>query len=107
MKKINNAIIVLSLLIELIYFLFNPITTLDNILLLLSYIPVIFIPRIFNSIFKNKKVKIDDNLEFVYLIFLILAFLFGSIMGGYSKIYWYDSFTYYQVYLQRILPHLF
>ena len=93
MKKINNAIIVLSLLIELIYFLFNPITTLDNILLLLSYIPVIFIPRIFNSIFKNKKVKIDDNLEFVYLIFLILAFLFGSIMGGYSKIYWYDSFT--------------
>ena len=93
MKRINNTIIVLSLLTEIIYFIFNPITTLDNILLLLSYIPVIFIPRILNSIFKNKKVKIDDNLEFVYLIFLILAFLFGSIMGGYSKIYWYDSFT--------------
>ena len=73
MKRINNTIIVLSLLTEIIYFIFNPITTLDNILLLLSYIPVIFIPRIFNSIFKNKKVKIDDNLEFVYLIFLILA----------------------------------
>lgn len=93
MKKINNIIIILSLVIELIYFIMNPIITVDNILLLLSYIPVIFIPRIFNYIFKKSKIKITDDIEFVYLIFLILAFLFGSIMGGYSKIYWYDSFT--------------
>ena len=93
MKKINNIIIILSLVIELIYFIINPIITVDNILLLLSYIPVIFIPRIFNYIFKKSKIKITDDIEFAYLIFLILAFLFGSIMGGYSKIYWYDSFT--------------
>ena len=93
MKKINNIIIILSLVIELIYFIMNPIITVDNILLLLSYIPVIFIPRIFNYIFKKSKIKITDDIEFAYLIFLILAFLFGSIMGGYSKIYWYDSFT--------------
>ena len=93
MKKINNLIIILSLVIELIYFIINPIITVDNILLLLSYIPVIFIPRIFNYIFKKSKIKITDDIEFAYLIFLILAFLFGSIMGGYSKIYWYDSFT--------------
>lgn len=93
MKKINNLIIILSLVIELIYFIMNPIITVDNILLLLSYIPVIFIPRIFNFIFKKSKIKITDDIEFAYLIFLILAFLFGSIMGGYSKIYWYDSFT--------------
>ena len=93
MKKINNIIIILSLIVELIYFIINPIITVDNILLLLSYIPVIFIPRIFNYIFKKSKIKITDDIEFVYLIFLILAFLFGSIMGGYSKIYWYDSFT--------------
>ena len=93
MKKINNIIIILSLVMELIYFIMNPIITVDNILLLLSYIPVIFIPRIFNYIFKKSKIKITDDIEFAYLIFLILAFLFGSIMGGYSKIYWYDSFT--------------
>lgn len=93
MKKINNIIIIVSLIVELIYFIINPIITVDNILLLLSYIPVIFIPRIFNFIFKKSKIKITDDIEFVYLIFLILAFLFGSIMGGYSKIYWYDSFT--------------
>lgn len=93
MKKINNIIIILSLIVELIYFIMNPIITVDNILLLLSYIPVIFIPRIFNFIFKKSKIKITDDIEFAYLIFLILAFLFGSIMGGYSKIYWYDSFT--------------
>ncbi len=93
MKKINNIIIILSLIVELIYFIINPIITVDNILLLLSYIPVIFIPRIFNFIFKKSKIQITDDIEFVYLIFLILAFLFGSIMGGYSKIYWYDSFT--------------
>ncbi len=93
MKKINNLIIILSLVIELIYFIMNPIITVDNILLLLSYIPVIFIPRIFNFIFKKSKIKITDDIEFAYLIFLILAFLFGSIIGGYSKIYWYDSFT--------------
>ena len=93
MKKINNIIIIVSLIVELIYFIMNPIITIDNILLLLSYIPVIFIPRIFNYIFKKSKIKITDDIEFVYLIFLILSFLFGSIMGGYSKIYWYDSFT--------------
>ena len=93
MKKINNIIIILSLIVELIYFIMNPIITVDNILLLLSYIPVIFIPRIFNYIFKKSKIKITDDIEFIYLIFLILAFLFGSIMGGYSKVYWYDSFT--------------
>ena len=93
MKKINNIIIILSLIVELIYFIMNPIITVDNILLLLSYIPVIFIPRIFNYIFKKSKIKITDDIEFAYLIFLILAFLFGSIMGGYSRIYWYDSFT--------------
>ena len=93
MKKINNIIIILSLVIELIYFIMNPIITVDNILLLLSFIPVILIPRIFNFIFKKSKIKIEDDVEFVYLIFLVLAFLFGSIMGGYSKIYWYDSFT--------------
>ena len=93
MKKINNIIIIVSLIVELIYFIMNPIITIDNILLLLSYIPVIFIPRIFNYIFKKSKIKITDDIEFAYLIFLILAFLFGSIMGGYSKIYWYDSFT--------------
>ena len=93
MKKINNIIIILSLVIELIYFIMNPIITVDNILLLLSYIPVIFIPKIFNYIFKKSKIKITDDIEFAYLIFLILAFLFGSIMGGYSRIYWYDSFT--------------
>lgn len=93
MKKINNIIIILSLVIELIYFIMNPIITVDNILLLLSFIPVILIPRIFNFIFKKSKIKIEDDVEFVYLIFLVLAFLFGSIMGRYSKIYWYDSFT--------------
>lgn len=93
MKKINNIIIILSLIVELIYFIMNPIITVDNILLLLSYIPVIFIPRIFNFIFKKSKIKITDDIEFAYLIFLILAFLFGSIMRGYSRIYWYDSFT--------------
>ena len=93
MKKINNIIIILSLIGEFIYFILNPVFTIDNILLLLSYIPVIFIPRIFNYIFKKSKIKITDDIEFVYLLFLILAFLFGSIMGGYSKIYWYDSFT--------------
>lgn len=93
MKKINNIIIILSLIVELIYFIMNPIITVDNILLLLSYIPVIFIPRIFNLIFKKSKIKITDDIEFAYLIFLVLAFLLGSIMGGYSKIYWYDSFT--------------
>ena len=93
MKKINNIIIILSLIAELIYFIMNPIITVDNILLLLSFIPVILIPRIFNFIFKKSKIKIEDDVEFVYLIFLVLAFLFGSIMGGYSKIYWYDSFT--------------
>lgn len=95
MKKINNIIIFISIIGEIIYFILNPLFTIDNILLLLAYIPVIFIPRIFNYILKNSKIKIGYGIEFVYLIFLILAFLFGSIMGFFSKIYWYDSFTHF------------
>ena len=55
MKKINNIIIILSLVIELIYFIMNPIITVDNILLLLSYIPVIFIPKYLIIYLKNLK----------------------------------------------------
>jgi len=93
MKKINNIIIILSIIVEVIYFILLPTKELNNILLLIAYIPVILIPKIFNYIFRKSKIKIDYNLEFAYLIFLIIAFLLGSIMGFYSKIHWYDSFA--------------
>ena len=69
------------------------IITLNDILLLLVYIPVIYIPKIFNYIFKKYKIEIDNKLELIYIIFIILAFLLGSIMKIYSLIYWYDSFV--------------
>lgn len=93
MKKINNIIIISSIIIEIIYFILLPTKELNNILLLIVYIPVILIPKIFNYLFRKTKIKIEERLEFAYIIFLIIAFLLGSIMGFYSKIYWYDSFA--------------
>ena len=93
MRKINNVVIILSIVVEIIYLLFNIPSDIQNILLFIVFIPVLFIPRIFNLIFKSKNIKIGDDTEFMYLIFLILAFLMGSIMHFYSLIYWWDSFA--------------
>jgi hypothetical protein len=87
MKKIgiiNKALIVLSIIVNTVYLVLDLIGNVDsNILACLSYYILAFIP----VIFRKFKIKFSALLELVYLLFIILACLMGSIMKFYDMIY--------------------
>ena len=95
MKKIeitNKILIILSLLVNTVYIILTLIGKFDsNILVCLSYYILVILP----IIFRKFKINFSDMLELVYLIFIILACLMGSIMKFYSLIYFYDSLVHY------------
>ena len=91
MKKINNSIIIV---ISCLNTIFLSLTLLgkynSNILVCLSLYLIIFLPRMLRKILK---IKIPNLIESVFLIFVFLAQLIGSVMHFYEIIYWYDSFV--------------
>lgn len=74
MNKINNIIIVVSLIASLLT---------KEFLLFLGLIPILLISFLIR--------KYNKNLEFVYLIFVYIAYIFGFIYDYYDKIYFYDA----------------
>lgn len=61
-------------------------------LIRISIIPIIFLPKIINKLFK---LKISDWSEFVYIIFVFCAHFLGSIINFYDKIYCYDKIIHF------------
>lgn len=57
------------------------------LLLVLCIFPLVMVPYILDKI---KLYKMDENLIFIYYVFLILALVLGSILGFYHKIWWFD-----------------
>lgn len=92
MKKINNIIIALMLIVNTgcigltLLGRYN-----SNILVCLSLYPIVFMPKIFRK-FSS---KVNDLIELIFLIFILFAQLLGSILHFYGIIYWYDSFMHY------------
>ncbi len=93
MKKINNVLIFLCSLTSICVFIkdFNAGVQ-DRFLADLSMIVVLLIPKIVRALFK---IKISDALEFVFVIFMILAQLLGSVLCWYDSIWWYDLFAHF------------
>ncbi len=92
MKKLNNVLIILSIFASIIYYATSGNYILTQLLLCLGVIPIILAPKIVRKLFK---IKISPGLELVYIIFIIAAMVFGSLMGGYSMISWFDSLTHF------------
>ncbi len=92
MKKVNNILIIISIVISIIYLILSNNYILNQILLCIAVIPVIFVPKIVRHFWH---IKISSGLELVYIIFIDMALVFGSLMGGYGLISWYDSFTHF------------
>lgn len=91
-KLINKVLISISLLINTICLILTLLGKYNsNILICLCYYGMVFVP----SICRQLKLKITDIIELIYLLFVILASLFGSILHFYGLIYWFDSFTHY------------
>lgn len=93
MKKINNTLIFIFSLASICFFVKDLNIGANDRLLSDITVPLVFLlPRIFSKIFKF---KITDNMEFVYVIFIILAHFFGSVVNLYNKVWWYDLFAHF------------
>lgn len=90
MKKINSFLIYTVSLLSLIFF-FKDLghVTIDRLLPSIAMVLVLFIPRILRKF----KIKMNDTLEFTYLVFVIIAQFFGSVINLYNKIWWWDVFA--------------
>lgn len=93
MKKVNTVLIYFISLLSLVVF-FRGLNTLtiDRLLPCLLLIPVLFIPRILRRLFK---IRINNMLELIYIIFIILAMFTGACLNIYNKVWWYDIFAHF------------
>lgn len=90
MKKLNNLLIVVMLLINIIAFIcsFNGYNVNKGICIALSVI--IFVPKVL-----RKKIDVSHTLEFIYLSFVFIAGTVGSVLKVYDLVWWYDSFAHF------------
>lgn len=102
LKKINIVIIVVSLIINTIFIILTLMGKYNsNILVCLSLYPILFTPKLVN---KLSKLKISDSIEFMFVTFIFIAQILGSVAHFYSLIPWFDSFTHF---VSGILTSLF
>lgn len=90
-KKINILLIVLSSIVSL-YFVF---TRDNNISLILKDLSIILTISAIYIVQKLFKIKINEYINFIYIVFIVLAHLLGSICELYNYIYWYDKFVHF------------
>lgn len=89
MKKTNNAILVLTIAIDLIYLIMFIINKdLVKILTSLSLIPIVLLPNILKD-------KLSEEIKFIYILLVIALLLIGSIMNFYNIFKYYDSITHF------------
>ena len=89
LKLINWLLIIFVICFSILeLFLENNEQDLYKTLTIISIIPVMFIPKILNKIFKN---KINVIIEFIYLIFIFFAYFLGNVLDFYTKIPMYDK----------------
>lgn len=92
-SKFNKVLLLFVIIIALIYII-NPIKEMDiyNILIVISIIPVSLFPFLLE---KYGNIKIPNFLITLYMIFILFAYFFGSIVGLYNKISWYDTVAHF------------
>lgn len=90
MKKLNNFLIVVMLIINIgaLIYSFNGYQVNKAICIALSII--IFLPRIIKN-----KISISSTIEFVYLMFVLIAGTIGSVLKVYDLVWWYDSLAHF------------
>lgn len=91
-KMINKLLIFLSFIVNTICLVMTLIGNYDsNVLVCLSYYVLAILPIVLIKF----KININDMIEFVYLLFIILACLMGSVLHFYGMIHCYDSIIHY------------
>lgn len=102
LKKINIVVITIALIINTVLMVLTLMGKYNsNILVCLSMYPILFVPILAKKIFK---IKISDSIEFMFVAFIFIAQLLGSVAHFYSLIPWFDSFAHF---VSGILTALF
>lgn len=92
-KKINKVLISGISIFSIIYLILNlEILKFSRILILIAMIPVLLIPSILRKVFK---LKIEDEIELFYIIFVLFAQLFGSVFMFYQRYPFYDKLLHF------------
>lgn len=92
MKKINNSLIILMLLINTVCLSLSLTGKYNsNIMVCLSLYIIVFLPKILRKF----KLDINNLIELIFLVFVLFAQLLGSILHFYGTINWYDSLMHY------------
>ncbi len=93
MKRLNNTLIFLFTLASVCFFVkdINQMAY-DRLLGDITVGLVLLLPRIIAKIFN---IKITDEMELVYILFIILAQFFGSVVNLYNLTWWYDLFAHF------------
>lgn len=93
MRKLNNILIFFFTLASFCFFVKDiNIMAYDRLLGDITVGLVLFIPRIITKAFK---IKITDAMELVYILFIVLAQFFGSVVNLYNLTWWYDLFAHF------------
>lgn len=90
-KKINISLILIAFIGSL-YFV---ITRDNNIVLILKDISIIFSISALYIIQRIFKIKINELINLIYIIFIFLAHFLGVICELYNYIYWFDKFVHF------------
>src|SRR5574344_1214703 len=91
MRKLNNILILLIMIINISAAVLKFTINYDvNLMVCISLSILIIIPRLL-----NKYLKFTNTMEFIFLIFVFLAGIVGSVLKLYDLVYWYDSFTHF------------
>ncbi|HPF82763.1 MAG TPA: hypothetical protein PLV83_01130 [Bacilli bacterium] len=92
MRKINNLLKVLLLIISIFFFIYNIVNKeIAYAFIALAILPLISIP----SILRKMKVLLNDSMELIYIIFIVFALVLGSLFKFYDLIYFYDKLVHF------------
>ena len=93
MKRINNTLIFIFTLASFCFAVLHLNNHMyDRLIGDLSILLVFLIPRIITKLFK---LKFTDLMEFIYIIFIVLAQFVGCVINIFNTVWWYDLFTHF------------
>ena len=90
-KKINYLIILIAI-VGGVYF---AVTKDRQLVFILKDISIVFSISALYIIQKLFKIKINDGINFIYILFIFIAHFLGVIVNLYSSIYWLDKFVHF------------
>lgn len=90
-KRINISLI----LIAIIGSIYITITRDDKLVYILKDMSIIFTINVLYIVSKMFNIKINDEVNFIYILFIFLAHFVGVTCEIYNSVYWFDKFTHF------------